>query len=423
MNVLVCASSASSGSHGLSNTLRSVLSPFYTVQSVSPLSLATQPWSASCALLVLLPPDDTPTPAHDPIQHYISTGGLILAIGIGATLLPRRKIRGPFELWDAPSGTAIVPRYPQAIPTPSPPSSILLQTGALLSGLRRASIPFVLTPDPSEIQLIRGRWEEPVGAIAGIQVPVGSGRAAFWDVLPPCFDEIEDTENVSALLRYALTSLGLSIPPPETETITAANSKPLQPPRCYGALPQFLLCPRGKGHISKTILQRLGVGVVDGSEPEPEPEPVVIEDKVDTFHFHKVATVEHAARLVTEAKALASAPAPASVDSAQRGPRLIVVLPPDVLPTRGGELTLTPRFDANKYFAVLAEARGDQMGGGGAESSWGVGEALLYGEVVTSTQTMLERYARVFFTPYYRYPLPAVNLSFRGNNNIYICCT
>ena len=37
------------------------------------------------------------------------------------------------------------------------------------------------------------------------------------------------------------------------------------------------------------------------------------------------------------------------------------------------------------------------MGAAGAES-WGVGEALFYGEVVPSTQTMLERYAFFFFT-------------------------
>jgi biotin--protein ligase len=254
-----------------------------------------------------------------------------------------------------------------------------------------------LTPDASDIQIIHGRWEEPIGAIAGIQVPIGCGRAAFWGISPPCFDEIEDTENVTALLRYALTSLGLSIPP-EAETTTTANNNassttdslpppPLShliPPRCYAALPQFLLHPRGKRYISETILQRLGVGC--------ESEPVVIKDKVDTFHFHKVTTVEHGARLVAEAKASASA------DAAQR-PRLIVVLPPDVLPTGGGELT--PRFDADKYFAVLAEVRGDQMSGGGAESCWGVGEALLYGEVVTSTQTMLERYARVLIFNFY----------------------
>ena len=392
MNVLVCASSAS---HALSNVnvLRSVLSPFYSVQSVPPVSLATQPWTASCALLVLLPPLSLPSQTHEAIQDYISTGGRILGIGLGATLLPHRQIREHFGLWDAKSGTAIVPQYPQAVPSPSPPSSILLPTGALLSGLRRASVPFVLTRDASDIEVIRGRWEEPVGAIAGIQVPVGSGRAAFWGV-SPCSDGIEDTENVTVLLRYALTSLGLSVPPEKT-TVAANANEPSSDPKSLSSfprytLPQFLLHPRGKRHISETILQRLGVSLsiaLESSSGEEGSEPVVvvIKDRVDTFHLHKVASIERGARLVAEAEAKARVSA-ADASEATDTPRLIVVLPPDVLPTA----ELTPRFDAERYFAVLAEARGDQTS---STESWGVGEALFYGEAVTSTQTMLERYA------------------------------
>lgn len=376
MNVLVCTSSTST-SHGLSNALRSVLSPFYTVQSVLPVSLASLPWTPSCALLVLLPPDDTPSPAHEAIQQYISTGGRVLGIGLGATLLPHHRVRERCALWDAVSGTAIVPQYPQPVQSPSLPSSILLQTGALLSGLRRASVPFKLTRDASDIEVIRGRWEEPVGAIAGIQVPVGSGRAAFWGI-SPCFDRIEDTVNVIALLRNALTSLGLSVPPETTSNKT--SDPPFSIPRY--ALPQFLLHPRGKRHISETIMQRLGLSA---AAVDVESEPVVIKDRADTFHFHKVATLEHGARLVAEVKASAAAIATATANNASDAPRLIVVLPPDVLPTD----ELTPRFDAEKYFAVLADVRGDQKSN---EENWGVGEALFYGEAVTSTQTMLERY-------------------------------
>ena len=397
MNVLVCTSSASaSASQGLSNALRSVLSPFYTVQSVLPLSLITQPWTASCALLVLLPPLSLPSKAHEPIQQYISTGGRILGIGLGATLSPHRQVPERSGLWDPGSGTAIVPQYPQADQSLSLPSSILLQTGVRFTGLRRASVPFVLTRDISNIQLIRGHWEEPVGAIAGIQVPVGSGRAAFWGI-SPCFDGIEDTENVTALLRYALTSLGLSAP---SETTADESSNPLSSIPRY-PLPQFLLYPRGKRHISETILQRLGLGLstaaaaaAPAESSDKKSEPLVIKDKADTFHFHKVATLEHGARLIAEAKA--------SADTSD-APRLVVVLPPDVLPTT----ELTPKFDAEKYFAVLADARGDQMSR--TTESWGVGEALFYGEAVTSTQTLIERYALhhlITLAPPLPFPIP-----------------
>ena len=384
MNVLVYASSAS---HQLSNALRSVLSPFYTVQSIHPASLTSQPWTVSCALLVLLPPDGPPAvfslprPAHEVIQNYIFAGGHVLGVGFGVTFLPH-QVRDRFGLWDARSGTAIVPECPQGAANLSLPSSILLQTGAILSGLRPASVPFVLTRAASNIEFIRGRWEEPVGAIAGIQVPVGSGSAAFWGI-SPCLDRIEDTGNVLALLRYALMSLGLFVPP---ETISNESSDPL-PAIPRSALPQFLLHPRGKKHISDTVLQRLGLSTT--VESSGDPGPVVIKDRVDTFHIHKVATLEHGARLVAEARTFADSDtsrATVAIDA----PRIIVVLPPDALPT----CELTPRFDAEKYFAVLAEVRGDHTSGADSNNSnWGVGEALFYSEAVTSTQTMLERYA------------------------------
>src|SRR6267154_2272322 len=207
MNVQIYASSAS---HQLSNALRSVLSPFYAVQPIIPRSLATQPWAASCALLVLPPPDNSPlslpTPAHEAIQEYIAGGGCILGIGLGVSVLSHRPGRELFDLWDAKSGTAIVPEFPQGVSTHLPLSSILLQTGTSLSGLRPAGVSFELMRIASDNGVIRGRWEEPVGAVAGIQVPIGSGRAAFWGI-SPYFDRIEDTASVLAFLRYALTSL------------------------------------------------------------------------------------------------------------------------------------------------------------------------------------------------------------------------
>jgi biotin--protein ligase len=383
MNVLVYASSASPG---LSNALRSILSPFYTVQSIIPASLATQPWTASCALLVLTPPDTPPAPlslsgpAQEAIQEYVDAGGRVLGIGLGVSFLSHRPARDRFDLWDATSSTAIVPESPQVVPALLPLSSILLRTGSVLSGLRPASVSFELTRASSDNEAIRGRWED-VGAIAGIQVPVGFGRAAFWGV-SPYIDGTEDTASVYALLQYALKSLGLSVPP---ETIPDDSPDPL--PTIPGhPLPQFLLCPRGRRHIAETVLRRLGLSA--GAEAYSVSEVGAIEDREDMFHFHWATTLEHGARLVAEARAFADAtPHEAMTPGA---PRVVVVLPPDVLPT--GELT--PRFNAEKYFAMLGEVRGDQVRA--ADDSWGVGEALFYGEAVTSTQTMLERYVLPF---------------------------
>ncbi|KAI0249778.1 hypothetical protein BJV78DRAFT_1224805 [Lactifluus subvellereus] len=411
MNVLIYTSAPS----GLSNALRSVLSPFYTVQSITSGSLATQPWTTSCALLVLPSPGplSLPKPAHEAIQEYITAGGRMFGIGLGVSFLPHSPARNRFDLWDARSGTAIVPEAPRGVSESTRSSSlpsIRLQTGALLSGLWPADVPFELTRATSEV-IIHGHWEDPPGAgvgtaaaaVAGVQVPVGSGRAAFWGVSLDD-DVIEDHDgfaspSVLALLRYALTSLGLTVPAAAESSSSGSPSSPsplrvLPPATPQYPLPQFLLHSRGKRHIAETVLEKLGLSTTDSASSGGEPGVLVLKDATDTFHFHR-ATIDDGARLVAEARETAAA--------SQHMPRVVVVLPPDELPPR----ELMPRFDVEKYFAVLEGVRGNQEASAAADSSWGLGEALFYGEAVTSTQTMLERNPRLLTS----LPAPIVSLA------------
>src|ERR1700735_4027471 len=159
MNVLIYASSASAGPF---NVLRSVLSPLYTVQSITSTTLATQPWSNSCALLVLSSPPDAsgflslPSQAHTTIQQYIAAGGRMLGFGLGVSILSHRPTQDRLNLWDAQSRTAIVPEAPYEVLADSLPASIRLQTGTLLSGLRPASVSFKLTHTTSGV--VHGHW-------------------------------------------------------------------------------------------------------------------------------------------------------------------------------------------------------------------------------------------------------------------------
>jgi biotin---protein ligase len=409
MNVLIHTSSPSLP---LSNLLRSLLSPFYTVQPITSLALATQPWTASCALLVLpspsLQPLSLPKPAHNAIQEYIASGGRMLGIGQGVSLLPHRPAQaqqqGRLDLWDAKAGTAIVPEAPcETSGSKSTHSSIIrLHTGALISGLWPATVPFELTYAISRV-VIHGHWEVPIAsvdattttvaataaAVAGVEVPVGSGRAAFWGVSLGDEDGIDqDRDFVSssalALLRYALTSLGLTLP--ATESSSSMSSGPLReiPAVPRYPLPQFLLHPHGKRHITETVFEKLGLSSTtttnaDSACADQLGVVAVLEDKADTFYFHRAASVSDGARLVAEARE--------STETSQQAPRVVIVLPPDELPPR----ELTPRFNVEKYFAVLAEVRGDKGVSPAVDGSWGLGEALFYGEAVTSTQTMLDK--------------------------------
>src|ERR1700733_3252757 len=68
------------------STLRSVLIPHYTVQTISQESLASQPWSAGCALLVFPGCSElSPSPFVTIIRRYVEDGGAFLALSAGAT--------------------------------------------------------------------------------------------------------------------------------------------------------------------------------------------------------------------------------------------------------------------------------------------------------------------------------------------------
>ncbi|KAI9459140.1 class II aaRS and biotin synthetase [Lactarius psammicola] len=400
MNVLIYASSASPG---LSNVLRSVLSPLYTVQSITPTTLATQPWSNSCALLVLSSPPDAlgslslPSQAHTTIQQYIATGGRMLGFGLGVSVLSHRPAQDHFNLWDARSRAAIVPEAPCGVSARSSPASIRLRTGTLLSGLRPAGVSFELTHTTSDV--IHGHWEGPADAIAGIQIPVGSGLAGFWGV---SFNGTDDSPSSLTLLRYALASLGLTIPAESSnESLSALPPVPKYP------LPQFFLHQYGKRQIVETVLERLGLSIAESST-----DAGVFKDAVDTYHFCRT-TLEGSARLVAEARA--------STELATHAPRVVLILPPDVLPPQ----ELTPRFDAGRYFAVLEEVRGDQasvfgrLGSRGSSVLWGssnehtddAGEVrplLLLRDIVTGTFSAPSHRNPRFLTSL---PAPVVSLA------------
>ena len=67
-------------------------------------------------------------------------------------------------------------------------------------------------------------------------------------------------------------------------------------------------------------------------------------------------------------------------------PKHIIVYKDGALP----EKELTPIFDVAFFYKALATAR-SKFDIPKTPQPWGVGEALLYGEAITSTQTMLDK--------------------------------
>ncbi len=132
-------------------------------------------------------------------------------------------------------------------------------------------------------------------------------------------------------------------------------------------LPQFLTSNPSKPFAVAAILYNLAPDVA-------ESHPIQFSDAHDNFRFHHFSDRENVLRKAQE-----------GIQSTEY--RSIILCPDGRLPERH----LTPSFDLAAYYQALSEARkGNETPN--QEGSWSIGDVVLYGEMVTSTQTMLEKY-------------------------------
>ncbi|KAG8732500.1 biotin holocarboxylase synthetase [Ceratobasidium sp. 423] len=124
-----------------------------------------------------------------------------------------------------------------------------------------------------------------------------------------------------------------------------------------------------------------GGGVFEGADtPQMLKE---FEDSLDKFRFFssqgdRVAAARKEAGEMTEDE---------TEEAAKKSPVRDIVVYEDTVPTT----TDAPLFDISLYFKALHNARGNAPFL--KQTNWGVGEVLLYGEVVTSTQTLFDNLA------------------------------
>ncbi|KAI0705531.1 hypothetical protein C8Q76DRAFT_771266 [Earliella scabrosa] len=435
MNVLVYTGPDSSPTYLSSTTasLRSLLVPNYAVQTVTSQTLASHPWAATCALLVLpsFLPSTGATPAASAgantgtvlssaaakeIQTYVASGGRLLTLGTSvrvssrptATALSLSAQIAGLSIADSTSRTvqgstgakltledpdlrlsfSLIPAVPEDADHAI--DSIEGVDGARIEGLLPAGpIDLATIPESHQLKILARSGTDSgtsSAAIAGIQARIGRGAAAFWSVQlgAPLTSNKDDRERVK-LLRQTLEALGLRLPAHGDATET--------PPR---PTPQIFSAAPWRSGVVERILSALGVPALS------ENEPYELKDSNDTFLLHAHAT---ASRVFTEQR---EAAAQLSDDPATWNPKHIVVYTDGALPPSES----TPRFDITKYYDELAKARAERGCPGSYSSSqgedaWGAGEALLYGEIVTSTQTMLDKNQRLLTS----LPTPLLSLA------------
>ncbi|CAA7266210.1 unnamed protein product [Cyclocybe aegerita] len=218
---------------------------------------------------------------------------------------------------------------------------------------------------------ILAKYED--GSIAGLAVDAGAGKIALWTAsieyplteepassIPTSQDTTASEKLRKELLQTSLLQLGLQSPPDEDNKLSI-----LRP------LPQFLTSTPSKRTIVSQITNAIAA-------PQLGSQLSVLKDANDEFLFH---ALQEGMGLMTTAREDAKS----SSDPSTWQPKHIIVCQDGELPSR----ELTPLFDLALFYSTLAEARKreDLL----STEPWGTGEAVLYGEAVTSTQTMLDK--------------------------------
>ncbi|PPQ77939.1 hypothetical protein CVT25_015414 [Psilocybe cyanescens] len=376
--------------------LRSTLVPHYTVQSITQQTLTTQPWQKSCALLVL--PRTRQrflSVASKHIKEFVEAGGAYLMLGTGASAASRsggpafgstsigfgsEAAETPLKFYDNFNNCYITCEE-VVNESETKARSIALRTlegielngvydneSAQFNGFERLKGVSVLAKYVIEDRTAGLAMEVNKGRIAlwgpGIEYPLNEEPASSTIANSTKFspDEIVKFDATrKALITTTLTQLGLQVP---QETEKKANiSRPL---------PQFLTSTPAKPTIISQITDAIAA-------PQAGSQLSSLKDSNDEFYFH---SLQESSDLINSARDNSKTPS----DPSTWQPKHIIVCKDGALPSS----ELTPLFDLDLFYKFLSSARNKEVFSNSSDP-WGMGEALLYGEAVTSTQTMLDK--------------------------------
>jgi biotin--protein ligase len=354
MNVLVFSGSnvVQASLHHALATIESVLSAGYAVQTISELSFTTDPWQLTCRLLVF--PQCRNLWTSEPTiiwtaRSYVENGGVLLSLVGGADWDSNASssVVETSEIWGSLTGHGRIRRYD-------------LFDETTLS--YNVWVPSNTDEQVSGVQaLLRGEEGTGGGHILAVRCDAGAGKALLWG--PRLSTPVSVHSDLSigtkrqAIVRASLQDIGLNIPPPSASTV----ARPL---------PIFLVGSPAHPSVVHHIL--------DAYRPVVGSEPSVHQDEDDQFTFR--AYSESAEIL----QAGGDVPGTCSVTTAE---------PIHVIVCAGGELPSaehTPQFNFQTFYQALSGER-SKIGLPETLHPSGLGEVLLYGAVVKSTQTILHK--------------------------------
>ncbi|EUC61223.1 biotin-protein ligase, partial [Rhizoctonia solani AG-3 Rhs1AP] len=381
-------------------TLNTLLKPNYTVRAVGAKLLETEPWGPSCALLVIPGGRDLPYVQHlakatPKIKDFVERGGAYLGICAGAYFGSARvewevgtplQVVGDRALKFFP-GTSRGCAYP-GFEYESEAGAQLLDITATIHGEDSEQtfegiyyngggvFEGADTPQMRALGvLVTARY--PNGKPAAVTCAVGRGTAALWGLHP---EYAIPKEPYRSVLEHSSQK--------DSSNIAGRESRRLE--------------------LMSGILAGVVGPIVSAFNPYFKPGSDGVkefEDSQDKFRFFtgqsdRIAAARKEAESKTEEETTKNTPV-----------RDIVVYE-DTIPTT----TDAPLFDISLYFKALQDARRDSPFI--KQTNWGVGEVLLYGEVVTSTQTLFDKNINLLTTmPYPVLSLATVQTAGRGRGS------
>ena len=417
MNVLVFNGpgvSQTSLAHTL-YSLRTLLRSNYAVETVSASALASQPWAPSCALLVLPGGRDVPyvsalAAANDSIKSYVQKGGSFLGLCAGAYYASRRvewevgadmQVVGDrpfgfylgtsegcvykgFEYQTEAGARALIAETTEALDgAPNLLRGVYYNGGGHFVGAdelgKQGIVPLMRYTEGDGANKVAAVWcsiDKGIVVLSHLHLEYPLSFEPAASALTRAFPTLSDSEKASmdAARREALRSflrlLGLRLP-----------NRTNEPQNPSVPLPQILAASTSIAYVGKAFIDRL--------EPDVSKTSHIVaykslQDQNDTFRIYD--SPQCIGDLISEARR----------DSFE-GSELPNSFPKSILVCREGQLPLpndTPLFNVSHYFEALsARYRTSSGSTGRSPPSHKIGEVLLYGELVTSTQTLLDKYA------------------------------
>jgi biotin--protein ligase len=379
-------------------TLKSILGHAYDVMKVDATTLKSEPWEETCSLLVIPGGRDQPYcedlngAGNKKIAQYVQNGGHYLGLCAGAYYASSEiefgkgsdmEIIGKRELgfFKGTCRGTMFPGFVYNSEKGAKSVSIVTNSQKKIKTYYNGGGYFVNANQVDDVKVIctyeeAGLSEEATPAAAGIQCQVGKGSALLFGVHPEYNVELVDlSENTEKeiiiqeltasfpfchdLLSTSLSELGLNVLQQFTATIT--NEVPSLTPMYLSAINTNTL---------DAIKSKLSSEVNDQS---------ILNDSNDSFYISEIQS--------NQEKEIEDMLNKLSIESGKEGklPVLQILYPQG---NNVPEKELTPLFDIKEYYESLLSRRKLEWGGG---SWYRFGNAMLYSEVITSTQTVLDK--------------------------------